>query len=202
MSLGGLVRTTKLIGYGLALVAGLWAWQCWLPAHDKARDETRQLRERDAVLVSLTDTVERLTILYYTQRQQDSLSLDSLRRQVVVATVVADSLKTAGVVRYVELRGAIEPSLRPILDSLQSTHALTLAAKDSVIGSLRGAIAIHDAAQLVTDSVIATQGRALTAALEQRDGWRERASPGLIEQARKGLPWMAAGALVVLILRH
>lgn len=187
---------------GTMLTLALFLGQCWLSRHDAERDKVAALRAGDVVADAVADTAQRLAAHYADQRQRDSVTIMSLNASIVSDSILYDSLKTAGVVRYIELRGALEPSLRPLLDSLQSAHMLAVAAQDSIIGSLHGVVAILEAERLVSDSLLQTQGRALIDALAQRDGWKHRASPGIIEQARRGLPWMAAGALLVLVLRR
>lgn len=184
--MSGSVRTVLLVL--LAVVLGGF----WLRSHDARVRATAELVKKDAALDSMARTLsehERTRMEY--RRRTDSLVAvtDSVIRR---DSLLADSLKTAGTVRYVELRGLLEPAIRPMLDSLQATHAKEVEAKDSVIVSLNGVVARLMGERQASDSLILGYRQALSLALVQRDGWKHQAG-------RKD--WLACGPMAGVTLK-
>ena len=109
-------------------------------------------------------------------RQASNDSIAALRQRVSRDSLYADSLKNAGVARYVELRGALPSTERPLLDSLMLTHSQERAAKDSIIGNQRLHIGLLADELVRADSAIAHYTTLLSLTVASRDGWKAKAS--------------------------
>lgn len=181
----------------LVIIAAMF----WLKGRDAERDRTAALRERDAVADSL------VTVSAHYHARYDSIRrvTDSLLYNVVIQAAAdsarADSLHIIEVARYIELRGALPELYRPMLDSLQMLHAQQVAALQSVIDGYRLQYQTLLNERDVADGLLQTLNVSIKDMTEARDGWRRKANPGVLEQVRRGLPWLAAGAIVVLVLR-
>lgn len=181
---------------GLVCAGGIW-----LHFHDVSVRQTALLSLRDDSLKAVSSRLDaaeharadadehaRRTI----QVLQDSIDWQQLRR---------DSLQAVFTVDLMELRASLPPGQRIYVDNLDRNQKALTAASEAVIAALT----------VQRDSALTGWARADSAAgaekalREKWEGealaWRKRAAPGLLEQARRGLPWLAAGLLLGLILR-
>ena len=166
----------KPLGWVVTVLVILGVGTLWLRAHDKAVRATAELVRRDSVLAAMADSLEISERKRLTLRQATNDSLVSLHATIVRDSTLADSLRAAGVARYVELRGALPSTERPLLDSLMQNHALEVAAKDSQIVALTNVSEILRGELTRADSALAYYRNTLNLAITQRDGWKAKAS--------------------------
>ena len=156
----------------LSLVLG----SLWLRSHDASVRATAALRAKDVELDSLRRVAEDYEGVRQIDRRRTQLMVAALRERILEDSTLADSLRIAGHVRAVELRGALPSDLRPALDSLVLTHVMTVERKDSIIAYLNLHNALLQGELARADSSVANYQQALSLAMTQRDGWKKEAS--------------------------
>lgn len=176
----------------LALLGGY----VWLKFHDaRIRRETVQTLQVD----SLNRVIDSSRVLNQRLLEENRHASDSI---VVLSKKVGTLAQTARVLRtqadsLSEVLGSQLPdSLLPAFAQVTQKYREVIATKDSIISVYAATVSLQ-ATQLRNDSTIISGYQSqLQKAIEQRDAFHSQATPGLVKQAVRILPWVA-GAYVV-----
>lgn len=173
---------------GALVLAYLWLGWC----HDPL---VRQ-RERDRQEVAQTDSVARAT---------DSLRVQmAYRESVAVAEIRRLAQRDTQLRREIEvLRGRIVPHS----DTLPHFVIEQLAARDTLIRTQDSVIAQLDSSVTLWRGLAEERGTLIDRLTAERDRYREhmlafqkRAEPGILESARRGLPYVALGFILASVV--
>jgi hypothetical protein len=183
-------------GWGVAVILAVF----WFRAHDaQIRAESKLLATRDSLIVQ-REALFRSEHLRAAADKEARANLTLREDRIAWAELRRDSLNAVEAVARAELRAVLPPTLLPQFDALTRVEALHDTAADSIMADLKAQRDTALAGWNRADSA-ASRWAAISQGWEaQSAAWEKRARPGMLEQARRGLPWLAAGLVAGLLL--
>lgn len=174
-----------------ALIVGSFA----LKIHDnKVRRETIQTLQVDS-LNRVIDSSRALNSRLIAENLVAQDSVRNLSKQTRTLAQTALTLRSQADSLSEALGSALPDSLRPAFAQVTQKYREVIATKDSIISVYAATVRLQGI-QIKNDSTIISGYQSqLQKAIEQRDAFRSQATPGLVKQAVRILPWVA-GAYV------
>jgi hypothetical protein len=146
---------------------------------------------------------------------QHAEDLDALRAAAEVAARAEDSIRISDINKYQQVAHAwrrradslraqladLPDTLRSVADAIGEACTAAVTAMDSARAIERERVASCQL-RLAAANAAVDQWRNLAGSWEIQAGeWRRRAKPGIFEQGRRALPWMALGILTWELVR-
>lgn len=189
----------KTIAPFLCVLVSLWLAYCAGASHGAA---FQRARDADAAAKAVHDSNEVWKAQFLAR---DTARDDSLRK------LSAGIRGARGEIARLKARvgvagrtgGSREPdsSATPPPDSALAIRDTIIAQQDSVIAGLDSSVTLYQAMLGDRDVRISQLERESAALRVSRDAWRKTAQPGALTRLGRGLPWLAAGALIWEIAR-
>jgi chromosome segregation ATPase len=189
----------KPLGWVLAIAIGLVALKVYVASERKDAQREALLTQKDSTIAAQADSLRSESAALHSEIMNlEWQAVERERREAVASRRVDSLLAVSGNIANDII--IAHPDTKPLVDSLLTHIGDIIAVKDSAIADLKRENASLRVLLVRADSLIAGYQNALDAAIAQSDAWKKRAQPGIVEQARRALPFIAASYVAAKVL--